>query len=81
MAGHPNVVRVTDLYAAYDKGNFAVPNGGFAEDLVWREGERNQLTDHRGREAVFRLFGKLMELTEGPSTFRFILADQPRIHE
>jgi uncharacterized protein len=73
MAGHPNVVRVTDLYAAFDKGDFAVLNGGFAEDLVWHEGERNQLTgDHRGREAVFSLFGKLTELTEDLSTLRFI---------
>jgi uncharacterized protein len=66
MAEHPNVARIKDLYAAFDKGDFAVLNDGFAADLVWHEGGRNQLTgDHRGREAVFRLFGKLMELTEG----------------
>jgi hypothetical protein len=35
--------------------------------MPWQhEGGRNQLTgEHRGREAVFGLLGKLMELTEG----------------
>jgi len=66
MAEHPNVARINDGYAAFAKGDFAVLNDLFAEDLVWHEGGRNQLAgDYRGREAVFAYFGKLMEVTEG----------------
>jgi len=66
MAEHPNVARIKDGYAAFAKGDFAVLNDLFAEDLVWHEGGRNQLAgDYRGREAVFAYFGKLMEVTEG----------------
>ena len=78
MAEHPNVARIKDLYAAFATGDFAVLNDTFAEDLVWHEGGRNQLSgDYRGREAVFGFFGKFMEVTEG--TFHIdvhtILAD------
>ena len=66
MAGHPNVDRIRDGYAAFAKGDFATLNDLFAEDIMWHEPGRNQLAgDFRGREAVYQLFGKLMELTEG----------------
>ena len=69
MAEHPNVVRIRDGYAAFAKGDFAVLNDLFAEDLLWHDAGRNQLAgEYRGREAVYGLFGKLMEVTEG--TFR-----------
>ena len=69
MAEHPNVTRIRDGYAAFAKGDFAVLNDLFAEDLLWHDGGRNQLAgEYRGRDAVFGLFGKLMEVTEG--TFR-----------
>jgi uncharacterized protein len=66
MAGHPNVARIMDGYAAFAKGDFAVLNDLFAEDVLWHEPGRNQLAgDYRGREAVYEFFGKLLELTEG----------------
>ncbi len=66
MAEHPNVARIRDGYAAFAKGDFAVLNDLFAEDLLWHEPGQNQLAgEYRGREAVFGFFGKLMELTEG----------------
>jgi ketosteroid isomerase-like protein len=66
MAEHPNVTLIKDGYAAFAEGDFAVLNDLFAEDLLWHEPGRNQLAgDYRGREAVFGLFGKLMEVTEG----------------
>jgi len=66
MAEHPNVARIRDGYAAFAKGDFAVLNDLFAEDLLWHDAGRNQLAgEYRGREAVFGLFGKLMEVTEG----------------
>jgi ketosteroid isomerase-like protein len=66
MAEHPNVARIRDGYAAFAKGDFAVLTDLFAEDLLWHDSGRNQLSgNYRGREAVFGLFGKLMEVTEG----------------
>ena len=66
MAEHPNVAPIRDMFAAFAKGDLAALNDVFAEDLVWHEGGRNQLSgDYRGREAVFGFFGKFMEVTEG----------------
>jgi uncharacterized protein len=66
MAEHPNVARIRDGYAAFAKGDFAVLNDLFAEDLLWHDPGRNQLSgEYRGREAVYGLFGRLMEVTEG----------------
>jgi uncharacterized protein len=66
MAEHPNVARLRDGYAAFAKGDFAALNDLFAEDLLWHVGGRNQLSgDYRGRDAVFGLFGKQAEVTEG----------------
>jgi uncharacterized protein len=66
MAEHPNAARIRDGYAAFAKGDFAVLNELFAEDLVWHDSGRNQLSgEYRGREAVYGLFGKLMEVTQG----------------
>ena len=66
MAEHPNAARIRDGYAAFAKGDFAVLNDLFAEDLLWHDTGRNQLSgEYRGREAVFGLFGKLMEITDG----------------
>jgi uncharacterized protein len=66
MAEHPNVARLRDGYAAFAKGDFAVLNDIFAEDLLWHEPGRNQLAgDYRGRDAVYAFFAKLMEVTEG----------------
>jgi uncharacterized protein len=66
MAEHPNVTRIKDGYAAFAKGDFAVLNDLFAEDLLWHIGGRSQLAmDYRGRDQVYGFFGKLMELTEG----------------
>ena len=66
MAEHANVDRIKDGYAAFAKGDFAVLNELFAEDLLWHEPGRSQLAgDYRGRDAVYGLFGRLMEITEG----------------
>jgi ketosteroid isomerase-like protein len=66
MAEHPNIARIRDGYAAFAKGDFAVLNDLFAEDLLWHDAGRNQLSgEYRGREAVYGLFGKLIEVTEG----------------
>jgi uncharacterized protein len=66
MAEHPNVARMKDGYAAFATGDFAVLNDLFADDLVWHVGGRSQIAgDYHGRDAVFGMFGKLMEITQG----------------
>ena len=78
MAEHPNVARIKDGYTAFAKGDFAYLNDLFAEDLLWHDAGRNQVAgEYRGREAVFGLFGKLMELTEGSfhADLHAVLAD------
>ena len=53
MAEHPNVARIKDGYAAFAKGDFAVLNDLFAEDVLWHVGGRSQLTgDYRVSDAV-----------------------------
>jgi ketosteroid isomerase-like protein len=66
VAEHPNAARIRDGYAAFAKGDFAVLNDLLAEDLVWHHGGRSQLAgDYRGRDAVYELLGKLIEVTHG----------------
>jgi uncharacterized protein len=66
MAEHPNVARMRDAYAAFAKGDLATLSDHIAEDVLWHDAGRNQLSgDYRGREAVYGFFGKLMEITEG----------------
>ena len=53
MTDHSNVARIKDGYAAFAKGDFETLNRLFAEDLLWHEPGRNQLSgDHRARDAV-----------------------------
>jgi uncharacterized protein len=68
-------------YAAFAKGDLAGLTDLFAEDPLWHDSGRNQLSgDFRGREAVFGLFGKLMEVTEGSFRIdlRALYADDER---
>jgi uncharacterized protein len=66
MAEHPNIARLKDGYAAFAKGDFTVLDDLFADDLLWHTGGRSQVAaDYRGRDAVYGLVSKLMEITEG----------------
>ena len=46
MAEHPNVARIRDGYAAFAKGDFAVLNDLFADDVVWHD--RRTQSAHEG---------------------------------
>jgi ketosteroid isomerase-like protein len=66
MSEHPNVARLRDAYAAFATGDFAALNKVFADDVLFHASGRNQVQgDYRGRDAVYGLFGKLMEITGG----------------
>lgn len=66
MAEHPNVQLLRDGYKAFSSGDMETIDRLFADDIVWHEGGRNPLSgDYKGKDQVFGLFGKLIELTEG----------------
>lgn len=66
MAEHPNVQLLRKGYEAFSKGDMDTIDQLFADDIVWHEGGRNPLSgDYKGKDQVFALFGKLLELTEG----------------
>ena len=78
MSEHPHVALLREGYEAFDKGDYAALDELFAEDIRWHEPGRNQLSGtYEGRTAVYELFGRLMELTEGSyhKELRALLAD------
>ena len=66
MIEHSNVAVIRNGYAAFASGDLAALSELFAEDVQWHEGGRHHLSgEYLGMEAVFGLFGKLIEVTEG----------------
>ena len=66
MSEHANVLRLREGYEAFGKGDLAALDDLFAADIRWYEAGHNQLSGtYEGREAVYALFGRLFELTEG----------------
>lgn len=69
MAEHPNVERLRDAYTAFAKGDLAAFDELWTDDITWHIPGRSQLAGtYEGRPAIFELFGRLIELTDG--TFR-----------
>jgi hypothetical protein len=78
MSEHPHVALLRSAYAAFGKGDIAALDDVFAEDIRWHEPGRNQLSGtYEGRAAVYALFRRLMEVTEGSFRIdlRTVLAD------
>lgn len=74
MSDHPNVEIARRGYAAFGTGDMATLAELIAEDAVWHLGGRNSLTgDYEGREAIFGLFARLAQESEG--TMRIDLHD------
>jgi uncharacterized protein len=66
MSDHPNARRFRDGYAAFAKGDFAALDDLFDENIRWNQPGRSQLAGtYEGRTAVYEMFGRLMQLTEG----------------
>src|SRR4029453_13535056 len=69
MAEHPNAERIRRAFAAFAQGDMATMTELIAEDTVWHIPGRGRLSgDHRGREAVFELFSRLVQGSEGTFT-------------
>ncbi|MCW2575954.1 MAG: uncharacterized protein JWR28_833 [Modestobacter sp.] len=78
MSEHPHVTLLRGAYEAFGKGDLAALDDVFAEDIRWHEPGRNQLSGtYEGRTAVYEMFGRLMEITEGSFRIevRAVLAD------
>ena len=66
MSEHPNIARLREGYEAFGKGDLAALDDLFDENIRWHEPGQNQLGGtYEGRQAVYELFGRLFELTEG----------------
>jgi ketosteroid isomerase-like protein len=66
MAEHPNIELLRKGYEAFSQGDMDTVSGLFADDIVWHEGGRNPLSgEYKGKDQVFSLFARLVELSEG----------------
>jgi ketosteroid isomerase-like protein len=66
---HPNVQRVRDALAAYNRGDLDGMRSFVAEDVLWHVGGNHPLSgDYRGRDAVFDYYAKVRDLTGGTLT-------------
>lgn len=71
---HANVERARRAYEAYDRGDMAAISDQLANDTVWHMGGSGQLAgEYRGKDAVFGLLAKIMELSGG--TFKLKVHD------
>ncbi len=69
MAEHPNVSLLRKAHEAFAKGDVATITELSSEDFVWHLPGAGPLSgDHRGRDAVFAVFGQMVELSG--STYR-----------
>ena len=74
MAEHPNAALLRKGYEAFARGDIAALTDMFAQDMVWHVPGNNLISgEHKGRDAVFAVFAKTMELTGG--TFKIDLHD------
>ena len=66
MPEHPHVHLLRDAYEAFAKGDFPALDAAFAEDVRWHEPGHNQVSGtHDGRPAVYDLFRRTFEISEG----------------
>lgn len=66
MAEHPNAALIRKGYDAFARGDMATMAELFAKDVLWHEagGASTPLAgDYKGQEAVFTMFGELIQLT------------------
>jgi hypothetical protein len=77
MTDHPNLVAARAGYEAFAKGDMAALGELLADDIIWHVGGDNELTgDYLGKQAVFRLFGRLVEEVGFKTEVHDILANE-----
>lgn len=66
MSQHPNEALLRRGYEAFAGRDFAAVAELFSDDVVWHNHGSNLISgDHVGKDAVFRMFARLLEMTEG----------------
>jgi ketosteroid isomerase-like protein len=66
MGDHPNAVALRKGYAAFAAGDMETVAALFADDIAWHQAGNSPLAgDVAGKDAVFGIFGQLVELTGG----------------
>jgi len=69
MPEHPNAAPIRRAFEAFARGDMADMKSLVAEDTVWHIPGHGPLAgDHRGRDAVFDMFGRLVQASEGTFT-------------
>jgi ketosteroid isomerase-like protein len=68
MAEHPNAEPIRRAFDGFATGDMAPMRSLVAEETVWHIPGRGPLAgDHNGRDAVFEMFGRLVQASEGTS--------------
>ena len=66
MSEHPNAALHRKGHEAFSRGDTDTLTELIAEDTVWHTAGKSPIAgEHRGRAAVFAMFEKLAELSEG----------------
>lgn len=61
-----NIQVVETYFSSLAKGDLNTLGALFAEDVIWNQPGHGSLSGiHQGKSAVFALFGKFMEISEG----------------
>ena len=69
MAEHSNAEPIRRAFDAFASGDMATMQSLVAENTVWHIPGRGPLAgDHRGRDAVFEMFGRLVQASGGTFT-------------
>jgi ketosteroid isomerase-like protein len=80
MAVHPNAALIRKGYEAFGRGDLAALSQLFAQDVLWHEAGSASTPvagDYKGQEAVFTMFGQLVQLTDEFSvTLEECIADE-----
>src|SRR5581483_915767 len=74
MSVDSDIKTLRGAYEAFGRGDLDTVAAAFSPDIVWQEAGRSPIAGtYKGRDAVFGLFGRLFDLTEG--TFKVELHD------
>jgi ketosteroid isomerase-like protein len=65
MADYPNAEPIHQAFDAFARGDMATMQSLVAEDTVWHIPGRGPLAGDHGRDAVFEMFGRLVQASEG----------------
>ena len=66
MSVHPNVALLRDGYAAFAKADLAAFDELWDDGIRWHNSGSSQVSGtFEGRQAIFEMFGRLFELTDG----------------